>query len=98
MGDVSKALASVMSTGVPQTQCGSTRPSFPNSYLDEPTPGRVMPHGLFTVGGTLGGTGPRPGEENWRGGGARNRSNVIGMVVVGRAAGSVIPNQDLLNK
>lgn len=51
-----------------------------------------MLYGLFIVGGILGGIGFCLGEENWRGGGVWNRSNVIGMVVVGRVVGFVILN------
>lgn len=43
----------------------------------------------------MGGAQPARGEENWRRG---NRNKGMGMVVVGRAAGSVILNQGLLNQ
>lgn len=83
---------------VQQTQCGSPSPSFPNPYLDEHTHGRVMLHGLFTVGGYIGRYAALPGEENWRQE-KRSKGIVVGVVgTSGRAAGSVILNQGLFNK
>lgn len=90
-------LTNVMSTGCSRLSVGAS-PSFPNPYLDEHTHGRVMLHGLFIVGGCMGRYTALPGEENWRQG---KRSKGIVTVVVGtsgRAAGSAILNQGLVNK